>query len=728
MIGTLKNGIPLKAPFLAAGVRANILAVVPLLILAALNYLTFRAHYSGASIFPWDFIGGYHAQSFGWYDRAGVTSPPAWFPWTNMGFPAFLALQSGSWYLPLAALGAMGVTYTLHVATVVQALHVLFGAIGAYALALRLGSRRTIALIAGIAFHFGATFYSNQEHVDIVRAAAWLPWLLFSLHPSAFRSRPFGILVAAVVLSQLLVSGYPGNVVSSVYACAAWVAVLVWNERSSPARLHYLRAVCIAVAAGTLMSMPKWLPLILNGSSGVAIEHLPTAPFVRSHLFTLLMPYQLEALPGDQTMRSLWIPLVAIWGAAFNDFRSRNFWIGGSLVVVSLLMGMVVQGGAVLGHWIPGMNVSRFPVSDWRPVLDIGLVICGARGWTLLFSQRWQAGAVVMRTVLMFLLCMFLLYKAASFGYAASAFKRPFAAVAILTALTACFPFIFMRRDPWSYLAGLLPVLLVLITALDGFSYNVKQPATWKPGWNPQLEQALLGGSFSEFMAMRPAAGEALLRRPARYVVGTTAVEAVAQRNALFYNRCWYARSFCLFGYDNLRMSIPHRTIIEALSGQGGDALLHFVTKPQQLLAAGPTGADSVPETGSDISPVVGEAQNVRASFLGYEADKVTYHVSTGHVTRFVENELWWPGWQVQACDSRRCLPMKAAASTSQGLRSWVVEPGEWTIRLTFGGPSPIPGYVCLVLGLLLAILCAFIRVKPKDGVAFDHASGARVA
>src|SRR5690606_22591021 len=98
---------------------------LPVAVLAIVNVLMFLPHYMGRMTFPWDFLAGYHASSFGWYKAGSLLAPPVWLPWSDMGYPAFLALQSGAWYLPLALLDALGVDYSIHVATAVQCAHVL---------------------------------------------------------------------------------------------------------------------------------------------------------------------------------------------------------------------------------------------------------------------------------------------------------------------------------------------------------------------------------------------------------------------------------------------------------------------------------------------------------------------------------------------------------------------------------------------------------------------------
>jgi hypothetical protein len=695
-------------------------AIGPALVLVLANVYMFQLHYVGAATFPWDFLGGYHAQSFGWFDRSTLVSPPTWFASSSMGFPAFLALQSGAWYLPLVLLHLSGVAYTIHVATVVQALHVLFGAVGAYALLRRLGASRSIALVGGLGFHFGVAFYCNQEHVDIVRATAWLPWVLFALHPAAFERRRWGVLVGALALSQLLIAGYPGNLVSSVYACAAWVAVSGWEQWNRGELRGYVGGLFITVLSGTLIAMPKWLPLALNGMSGLSIDHLPTEPFVRAHLLTLVMPYSLEKLPGNVTMRSVWLPMASMAGIAFANFRSRTFWQGGVLVILALVMGLAVQGSPTWSRLVPGLQVSRFPISDWRPVLTLGLIIASTHGWHRLVSGEFSSGRVVLRSMLLLSVCLFVVIKAASYGYPAADFKRPLLALWILVMATCCLPFLRNRTGNTLRSWKLLPFILIAAAGFDGVAYQRSQRATWQPPWDDQSERLYLGGTVADFIQKGESEPERRARRPARFVEGSGVGDALANRNSLMNNRCWYERSYCVFGYDNLRISQPHQQFLAALSALGGEQLLSFVSGPQQILVlektAGTVG--SVPMIPKSTDAAVGATGGVDVAFVDYGQDTVTYRIITPRAVTMVENELWWPGWKLTACSpSGACTDAIDTRPTSQFLRSWDVPPGSWTMHLHFVGPSSLPGYVCLILGLIIAIFASFSWLPVRQWV-----------
>lgn len=693
--------------------RAVAWRVWPVLLLCVINFATFSSHYAGATTFPWDFVGGYHAQAFGWFDNGSIFSPPTWFPWTSMGFPAFLALQSGAWYLPLAALHAIGVTYTVHVATVLQVLHVLFGAVGIYLLARRLGGSVVVALIVAIGYHYSSTFYSNQEHVDIIRAAAWIPWLLYALHPTSFARTRWNPLIAALILSQLLVAGYPGNVVAAAYACVVWVLMLASSEHGWQERRGYLGNVALAVASGILISMPKWLPLILNGSSGIKLEHLPSGPFVASYWLTLLTPYDVGALlTGDRTMRSLWLPLTCIWGAAYASWRCGIVRIGIVFVAMAIFMGMVVPELGFLSRRLPGMQLSRFPLSDWRPVLQLGFIFVSLNGWTRLLGRQCSLTRSVLGSTAVLGLGTGLVLAAICFGFEATLLARVLVILFVLAALTICLPVCWSSSTRPDLFLICMSVMLIGVTAGDGYQYQMSQPVPWRAEWNSQVKLETLGAGIDEMM-QTPESGAVVVRRPRRMLLGEGAAGALAQRNSSLYNRCWYGHSYCVFGYDNLRMSVPHAMFTNAVSQVGGDALLQFAARPQQLLVIDADSADVVPALSTgDEAAVIGDSNGVTAAFERYGASSVRYQVTASRDVRIVENEIGWPGWKVNFCDGNRCSGDVDTTLTSQGLRTWNLKRGTWTVKLHFVGPSATPGYLCALFGLLLALVVPVVSTR----------------
>lgn len=696
--------------------RALWSTIFPMLLLAAFNYATFRRHYSGRATFPWDFLGGYHAQSFGWYDTGGVASPASWLPWTNLGFPAFLAIQAGGWYLPLALLHALGINYSVHVATVFQALHVLFGAVGCYLLLRRLGSSIAVALFAGVAYHYGATFFSNQQHVDIVRAAAWFPWLILVLSPDLLIRRWWGVPVAALVLSQLLVCAYPGAIVSFAYASAVWVFLQAWQYKDWAVRRHYVAVLGCAVLCGLLMAMPKWLPFVLNGAAGLQRESFDPPPVGNMALFTFLLPYLSDAVPGDPTMRSLWLPLSVLWGICWLSLRDPLARFGVVLAVFGLVFCMLVPHAPGLVHLLPGGGVSRFPLADWRPVIHLGLILGSASGWQRLLSGVMSTRSVLVRSAVMLLVSTAGVLAGVPRGFDGESLVLVLATGALLLALVLIAIAFSPARQEGRAAAGFWAVGLIAITAVNGYMYHRSQTLTWRPVWNGDVELQSFGGHFSDFMADRqPLVVE---RRPERAVVGDNLQDAITLRNSSQYNRCYYSHRYCVFGYDNIRLSKPHQVLLDALSGPGGEALLAFISRPQQLLVLPATAADTVPplDEAAASAGAVGDSADVRVSFEKYSAGSIVYHIETVREIRVVENEIAWPGWRLRLCDGTDSCgaPMEIGA-TSQSLRTWSVRPGKWTANLEFVGPSAVPGYLCFALGVIVALLGGWLLYRRRE-------------
>ncbi|MBB5676234.1 hypothetical protein [Xanthomonas arboricola] len=688
----------------------------PIAVFALINFITFREHYAGRATFPWDFLGGYHAQAYGWLDNGGVLSPPSWFPWTNMGFPAFLTLQSGSWYVPLAVLHCLGIEYTVHVATVFQVLHVLFGTVGAYLFVLALSGRRHVAILLGVAYHFSTTFYANQEHVDIVRAAAWAPWLLYGLMP-AITIKRFGWVVAAFSTSQLVVAGYPGVTVAMVYACAASCLIHYIHLGSGKDRVRYALAVFTAVVSGAFMALLKWLPLALNGSKGLGFEHFPSQPFGPLHLLTLFAPYAELQVPGDITMRSVWLPTLTLWGCAYASWRNVATRSGACMIVIALLIGMLSASHPSIREFIPGASVSRFPISDWRPILHLGILSIAANGWTRLLAGELTMRRVLIGSLVSLASFTYVSVRASSLGLTIPQISRLQGSIvvcALFCGLCALVPTTWRRHG-----AGVVLALCATVICFrDGYDYHVAQSAPWAPGWSLDAEKAWLGGSFDGFRAKHGPLSP-IEHRPRRFVVGASAAEAVANRNSQKYNRCWYMRTYCVFGYDNVRMSLPHTGLLKALGDSGQNDLLEFIRRPGQLLLFDTGVTAQVPPLAQESrdASAVGRTDAAHVQYVKYSPTEVVYRLYVPSPTLVVENEIFWPGWSYKTCDKTSyCLPSQQVKSTLQGLRSWLVPAGYSEIRLYFTGPPSWPGYLAAAIGLLIALVMTCIprRILPS--------------
>jgi len=704
---TSSTSIPLARALPSGARRGVALDVYAVGAILLLNLATFYGHYAGHYAFPWDFLGGYHAQAFGWFDKGSIVEPPGWLPWSDMGFPSSMALQSGAWYLPLAVLDAIGVPYTIRVAVAVQCLHVAFAAIGAYALCRRMGLGFSAALLAAFAFHASATFYSNQQHPDIVRATAMVPWMLFFLHPSTLSTR-WGSVVGGLLLSQLLIAGYPGNIVAIAYACAVWVLISLYVVPSA-GRFRYGLAVAVLVAVGVLIAMVKWWPVLMSLGS-VGFERWQPNPIEPSFLATLLFTYDRDFLPSDVTMRSLWLPFAVLWGWVFVRPSDSVARYGVALVILSLALGMVVPHFDWMMRILPGMTASRWLISDWRPILQIGLILGGVAGWSACATQKWSGTLLQARLAGGVVLLMFMVLYARGLGYST---KELLAVIAVGIAMLGASWLLsdVQGERKWNLLqskrtASVVMLVVIIAAGAQGLTYNQLQGRAWLMPWADASEAALYGRSIVEWKRLQQ---DKLSRRPARMLVGSAGDPqgALATRTSEAYNQCWYGHTYCVLGYNNIRLSMPHKRFAEALAAEGGAALLEFSARPQQLWVSQEALARLPPVSPDNVAAAVIGATPAEANvaFVSYSADRVIYDVTVSSNTQFTENEIWWTGWDYRYCGSGQCSAWTATTEGVGSLRTWHLPAGTWRVTLEFKDQNIRIAMILAGLGLLLAVL-----------------------
>lgn len=689
--------------------------LVALLVLAGTNVLTFCQHYIGELAFPWDFLGGYHSHAFAWYAAGSFLQPPEWFPWADMGFPAYWALQSGAFYLPHVALDLLEVPYTLRVATALQALHVLAGGVGMYALLRAIRIEPMVAILGALAYHYSSSFYSNAQHVDIVRTAALLPWVIWALLPQNLVKSWYKVFLASIILFQFLIAAYPGAIAAAAYSIPLFVFAGAFPYlRQQKGQSLILIYVLVGLSAAS-MAMLKWLPPIFEGDlrTDLAVDggDWKLIPITLSLTSTLFLPFDRPFLPADPTMRSLWLPAALLVGLFFLPTVSRRSAQAFVLVIIAVFFGglspALVEGGIPL----PGLTLSRFPIADWRPILHIGLIVLACAGWEAILRRQLSFGSVATRALIAIGVGAFICWAANRQGYVRLDLALPAATGFIAVALAL----LFAIRAPSDHLrprvSVLLGVLLGATVIFHGMKFYNQEARVWRFALTPQVEEALFDGFRTEQLSTyRAPLG--MPRRPERLVFGKDYAEMIDYRNSTAYNSCFYAARFCVLGYNNLRLSMPHWSFRRAvMDPQRGPALLNFVRQPQKLIVM-PTG--SSPDFSSGLG--LGTNGNVETSIpgvtvevLGYRGEWTKYRITTPQEVQVTENEIWTSGWAMYLCQEGQCAPAAEPGRTKEYLRTWVVPAGTWDVVLQFRLRSRRYTWPLFSLGLALAFLAGWL-------------------
>lgn len=676
------------------GRAAEALVVVGMLVV--LELVVFADHWSGEVTIPWDFVGTYNAEAFAWWADGGIVDPPQWMPYQWGGYPAAASVQNSASYLPVGLMATL-VPFSLHAATVLHALHVAWGAAGVYVLARRWSMGRAAAAFGLVAYFFAVGFYSNAQHVDIVRGFAWAPWLLLCVSPWWHWRRWWGIPAAGIIFWQMAVSTYPGLLVQLAYGAALLVVVFQTTTRT-PWR-HYLAPLAAAGAAGVLLAVQKYLPnLLTRGFEGAAQER--DQVFDLGVVGTLFFPYDLDFLPNDVTMRSFFVVAGVLTLAVFATFRSHAWWAGTSLVLTGVVLGIPGPWSPVVAV-LPGMSLSRFQLADSRVVIVVGLVIVAMAGLARLVATIRADGPSLFGPVRIVALVAVGAGSAAvavTAGYPAEASRGPWVltVVATLVAVCAASP---LLRGRGSAAAGAFAVIFVVLAAISGTTWANGTPRPWRT--DRAVEEAALWGAPSEDLIARRDTGAGEARRPGRVPLPEAATDWDARWSG--WSRSYYDGRASLGGYVNL-LGVPAFERVHELVMTDGPLRLdanRFWSAPGVMIADVVDGIPTAPAITRCVeSQLCGPGLAVLPA--GYDLDTWRYRATASVATRVVLNESYYNGFTVTACDGE-CLDLVAAQAFSGGV-SFELPAGTWDVTVVYRAPGSTAAWVSFTLGALVLL------------------------
>jgi hypothetical protein len=665
--------------------------LVVALVLAAQNAALFFGHYAGTLTFPFDFQKTYHAVPFFWTTAVSAGIFPTWVPYQGVGSPLLMNLQSGIFYPPLWTFPALHLTYSLHAATVLQALHVGLGALGMSWLARVRGLPWRYALLAGAAYQVSGGFFCNAEHPDIVRGYAWTPWLLAALSARADErsALPLRALFLPAIVYLVLTGAYPGQ---SMAALALSFVVLGAEllQAGTPRRSARERLLRIAPRAGllvlgVLMAMVHLLPAWLQRSQ-VLLARDTGNEFIWGldfkNLFTTFLPYDPDFLGGPRTMRSLFVTVPICAGAFWLDRRVLRTEL--PLVALLLAAAVMIHAGAVfqlVTRLIPPLGMSRFPAADYRGLVLVPLVLLGVHGARHVLEERARLWVHALRS-LAFL----------AFIWAGCAVWREGAALSWehavqLAAVLGGTALVLLLGRFRSLGPRYGAVALACLAVGDGYRLHDAIPEKWQAKLPRKLDYEEMKSELCAELRQERT------ERPARREMPT--FDGYLRGRYVLYD---YAASDRLAGPAELLARGPLKPLIKRPSSP---ALLAEDAAKEPLAAL---GRPLDPSTGS----VKTEA---------YGAERVRYAISTRAPAVLVENELAFPGWTAVREDDATEVESIAAAWP---LRAWRLPAGEYSLALTFRMPGLRTAAVVSLTAIAawLALLAAR-RFRARGSVAY---------
>lgn len=671
-------------------------------VLVALEVLVFHEYLTGRSIPPWDFLSHYNTEAYAWWRDGSFFSPPDWMPYLWGGYPGALNLQNSSWYLPVGITATL-TTFDLHASAVLSALHVGFGALGMYVLGRRWGFAHVAAVLGLVAWFFVSGFYAHGSHLDIMRGYAWLPWVLLVLSPQWPWRRWWAPPLAGLLLWQALLAMYPGALIAAVYTLAVWVLLVQLTLR--PRLRDYLVPLAVAVAAAAAMTLLRFLPFALVRGFGAPAAG-DASVFSWGVVGTLFYPYGDPTLPNDITMRSLFIPVTAVVLAGLVAWRTPVARVAAGTAAAAVVLGVSALPWAPLVELLPGMELSRFRLDDFKVVLLAATCVLAMAGAHRLVAEA-STGAGSARALARRLgatrigYLVLLVVGAAVLGLHGPFTRTDWLAQWSLVLAGAALVAVAVMTPRGG--ARVAVVGLTVVTLCSGLLAVEATPTPWRV--DRAAQEAGFGAPVDDLVARGRDAEADGERRPPRARPG----DAVTEMSMLdtVWGGAYYTREPSVLGYVNLKGTQTFETMrAQFLDPAVLPVAAEFWSAPGIALAT--DGDGGLP----DPQDVVACAQD-GACGPGVRVTPVSFALATPLVydvtvpaggTTLQLNEAYYPGWAAEVCVADDC----SAAPVRRGDAAELlvdVPGGTSTLTVTYRLPGMGAAWVAFGAGLLVLVL-----------------------
>jgi hypothetical protein len=595
-----------------------------------------------------------------------------WMPFQSMGYPFLLNLQTGLFYPPMWAFPLLKIPYTLHAAVVFQGLHVLAGALGMYVLLRTLVRSRREALLGAFCFQLFGGFYSNAEHVDIVRAFAFTPWLLWAAAPPASGQRRLArrILLAPLFVFAMAVGGYPGNLVAALFLLAVFAVLVLLQRGFARPAWRWAAALGTSAALGLAMAAihlgPAWIYRDELLRYHVA-SRLYRASLSAAHLPGLVL--ENRGMPVDVSMTSTFVGFAVLAGVCFLGRSSLSrLWPYAALGILSAAMaaGDTLSLHPLLRRLAPPLGYSRFPSSDYRSVFAVLLIALAAAGWRDLRRRGSKTPGLLLRLLPVALLAAWSIARV----YAGEPFwPLPALAAASLAATAAALVF-WTRSRRWPAI-GVAAMLAAI--SLDGVRV-LPRIQSW-------IVPDLIGTCrvFCPTPARMHDAG--LIVDPALFRNGKPPRPGRTDGDGPYRASGYLSGAYALgdFGGPVLRARdaiVKDETYLAFMRREWLPVLVAAPAKPA-------VGAIDVPVLAARVRAAAPDPRVVQTD---YGIDRVRYRVSIESELLLVENEIFFPGWSAVREGGDRS-PTRAVRVNGL-FRGWLLPAGRYTLEARFRVPG----------------------------------------
>lgn len=700
--------------------------LIPIVVIIMLHLGLYHSHYLGISTFPWDFLDGYHAPMYSWYADGSFLKPLRWNPYTNFGYPTHLSLQNSSFYLPLALLDLLGLPLTVHTTTIVQCVHILLGAIGLFLLLRSYSISVFSCCVGAITFHLSAGFFSNAQHVDIIRGYSLIPWLMLYSRSRVILASRINVVVFVLIILLFITGVYPGLIISSVYSVLGLLLVDVQELAVTSEILKYLKKILTAILIASLLSSPKILPFLANiseiqpRSDIYSISSMST-----SHLITLFFRPDIIQMPNDLTMRSIFImPYTLIIFLGLYSYKPyKNIVKSGTILIIISLIFMLHP--TYLEGIIPAYNLSRFPFSDYRPFLHIGIIFLSALSLdNLLYSSSFQEKNFKFLKYIQILFITFLFYSftiySLKLGIPYNENKIGYIIIFLTFAFLVAIWFLknFRIFYQQSKLIQIVTYTFIIVSILFSSNYINSTSFMWNLSDYDDIYSTYyhfkLEDSIQKYWNIRKTEWKYRPERSGNLLIPSSALELISG------NKANYTQTFSSNGNDNSLTMHRRLNLDSYLREAESSDIAHFLMSRSHVFLVNTVGykdSNSELEIFCPDDKLVCNDREEEVSMEKYTTDSSSYHINLSKNSILVENEMYYPGWHAKIISNDSYSDKEVTIdsfSYHQFFRAWYLPKGSYRFITYYNPPLTVLSWILFSLGLAVLIysLCAPRKIR----------------
>jgi len=378
-----------------------------LTILFILNLGIFWDHYFNEVGFPNDFARGYYGKIAFASTLIEQGIFPQWIPFQQMGYPLSLQPQFGLIFNPsFWIFPALGISYTLHNATILQTLHVFAGSVGMFFFLNYVFKSYRYALLGAIAFSFFGGFYSNAPYPDMIRAFAISPWLfyVFTLNidrPTLCRK----VLFIPIVIFVFATGSYPGHFIAGIFMITLFIIFQTLNGfrlSNGKQKSFFIGILLIGLTIlGLSISMIYFGPFLQYGDELTRFDenYIPRNQNTFNEYYYQLF-LRLVTYDNYRFDAGLYLGLPILVFASFVPLSSlKKYWIFLMLLIIGTLM--VLEKSffyQIMTSIIPPLGFSTRTISEYGAFIAIPIFIFAIIGLKAIVERKVTLKTFLIRT------------------------------------------------------------------------------------------------------------------------------------------------------------------------------------------------------------------------------------------------------------------------------------------------------------------------------------------